>query len=132
MTLSAGTLSWAFQLRQKSLEFVSAVTNPTSWNVAPPSHDTSLSTWTAQLRMGVAADFVTEKDCGMERWTSPRSQLVALPPKIAACAVVALGLNVTGSQQRSPADHRLITFPVPLAGKAVLEARVMIWLVPPV
>src|SRR5437763_11706096 len=82
--------------------------------------------------MGVAADFVTENDCGIERCTSPRLQLVALPPKIAACAVVALALNMTGLQHSEPSDPWLMTFPVPFAGNAVLDASVMIWLVPPV
>src|SRR5207244_13404457 len=44
-TLSAATVSWLFQLRHTSpCPSSSAVTSPTSWKVAPPSHETSLST----------------------------------------------------------------------------------------
>src|SRR6266851_7165045 len=48
---SAGVVSCAFQLAHVSVcPSSSFVSNPTSWNVAPPSHEISLSTCPQQVK----------------------------------------------------------------------------------
>ena len=47
---SAGVVSWAFQLAHVSVcPSLSPVSKPTSWKVAPPSQEISLSTCPQQV-----------------------------------------------------------------------------------